>query len=110
MASRLSLDTGIPQGSALGPLLFSLHVQPIGDIVRRHGLQFHHFADDLQLYLHDLNIDSLSASLRQTELCLADIKNWLTVNFLSMNDEKTEFLPIVSKSAANLVPSAYIRV
>ena len=72
----LSPDTGIPQGSVLGPVLFSLYVQPIGDIVPCHGLQCHYFADDLQLRLtFDLNTDSLSASLGQTELCLAEIKN-----------------------------------
>ena len=107
----LSLDTGIPQGSVLGTLLFSLYVQPISDIVRCHGLQCHYFADDLQLRLtFDLSTDSLSASLCQTELCFAEIKNWMTVNFLSINDENTEFLLIVPKSAANLVQNAYIRV
>ena len=81
--------------------------------MRRHNLQFHHFAHDFQLYLtFDLNTDSLPASLRQAELCPAEIKNWMTVNFLSMNDEKAEFLPIYiePKSAANLVQNAYIRV
>ena len=45
--SPLSLDTRIPQESVLGPLLFSLYLQLIGDTVQHHDLQFHHFAHDL---------------------------------------------------------------
>ena len=41
----------MPQGSVLGPVLFTLYTGPIGQIVRRHRLDFPLFADDSQLYV-----------------------------------------------------------
>ena len=110
-SSTTTLTRGVPQGSVLGPLHLSLYVQPIGDIIRAHGLFFHQYTEDLQVYAHfDLKHSALMAAVKQMEDCLDEVKVWMTRNSMFTNDGKTQYLPIVPKSADAIIDKKVIRV
>ena len=77
--------------SVLSPLLFSLYLTPLGDIIRSHDINFDMYADDIQLYLSTDPSQSASAKY-SLERCILDVRTWMSANKLKFNDSKTKFL------------------
>ena len=94
------ITTGIPQGSILGPLLFSIYVNDI--INSSDKLQYLLYADDTTLYFNREHFTPHNANLEINNE-LSKVMNWLKLNKLSLNVQKTKYMTF-HKSQKNVTP------
>ena len=99
---------GVPQGSVLGPVLFSLYSSPVAKIARKYGLCVQLYADDTQLYLSFAPCEWGDA-LERVEECVKEIKAWMVANKLQLNGDKTQIV-LVSAPRANYGVSDLVHV
>ena len=86
-SAMLEMKTGIPQGSILGPLFFSIY---INDLVNSSNkLSFLMYADDTTIYF---NLEDFENTNRELAINaeLDKVNDWLKLNKLTVNVEKTK--------------------
>ena len=90
---RAQLPFGVPQGSVLGPVLFTMYTTPLSTVIQGHSIPHHLYADDSQLYI-SFSSDDSGSQLNSLKSCLDSVLNWMLSNKLKLNPSKTEFLLI----------------
>jgi len=87
-----------------------MYTAPLEDIIKSHSdVQLMVYADDTQLYMV-FNSTESSSAITQLELCIHDVKEWMTNNMLKLNGSKTEVLHITSKFLRNSVPVDHLQI
>ena len=89
--------TGVPQELVLGPLLFLIYINDLHKSIR--FSKIYHFADDASIIQSKPSLKILS---KQVKKDFSNLSNWLTINKISLNVNKTElviFRPKILKIA-----------
>ena len=111
-SQRIVFDGCYFDGSCLGPLLFTIYASKLFDIIRTHLPSVHAFADDTQLYLSfkaDSN-RSQAEALTAFQDCISSIRDWMTVDKLKLNEDKTEIIIIGTRAQLSKINITYVKV
>ena len=87
-STELKITCGVPQGSILGPLLFSIYINDLPSALK---FETRLYADDTALMLSGMELNGLNKSVNKE---LSKVESWLNANKLSLNYSKTKYLLI----------------
>ena len=73
-----------------------MYTVPIADVIKHHGMGFHFYADDTQIYMLFNPSDALQ-SKSLIEECIQDVQQWVVANKLKLNGDKTELLVLTAR-------------
>ena len=93
LSDAFQLPYGVPQGSVLGSLLFTLYTTPLSSVTSKFNMTHHLYAGDTQIYL-ELDSRNFDSSITELTNCLEAIQAWMRNNKLKLNPDKMEFIVI----------------
>lgn len=93
-SEEIPVKRGVPQGSILGPTLFSIYSADIVTCIV--NCKYHIYADDVQVYI-SFKPEDASFAIGKLNDDLARISSWSHVNSLLLNPLKTKFMVFGTK-------------
>jgi hypothetical protein len=99
-----ALQSGVPQGSVLGPILFNCYMSDLARKIEStgDGAGFHIYADDVLLFV-DCSIKDLKAGVAKLQRLLFIVESWMKSNCLQLNVDKTDLF-LLHRSRSKLPP------
>ena len=91
MSSPLPIEYGVPQGSVLGPILFSIY---INDLPLFLTAICELFADDTALHVNNSKLSNVTASLQEN---INKLTEWSELNHMCLHPQKTKYMLITTR-------------
>ena len=96
ISEAVYISFGVPQGSVLGPILYTLYTAPLSHVIAEHDVEHHLYADDTQIYIA-LSGSEASESLTDLKSCVTDVFTWMTNSKVMLNQVKPSLSSSVLK-------------
>ena len=73
--------------------MYTMYTRQLSDVIKKHDVIHHSYADDTQIYIHsEDNPEARWEATDKLQRCIADICEWMEMNALRLNEEKTEYI------------------
>ena len=99
-----NVETGVPQGSILGPLLFNIHIADLFDFLS--DVDIANFADDTTPYVTNISIDKGISDIEQITSALIE---WFSNNYMKANPDKCHLLTSSSDEVSVILDGNLIK-